>query len=84
MSPTVPPNKTLVYSISRQIALNLNTGDPDTGRELGTPFPDLREGVRKLLNDCPEYRGKFDEHYTESERAARSCQGASWFAGDSS
>ena len=67
MSPVVPPNKTQVYSILKQISLNPNTGDPDSGREVGTPFPDLREGVKKLLNDCPDYRRKFDEHYTESE-----------------
>ena len=67
MSPIVPPNKTLVYSILRQIALDLNTRGPDAGEELRSPFPDLRERVDKLLKYCPEYRGKLAEHYTEGE-----------------
>ena len=65
-SPIIPPNKTLVYYILKQIYLDqkdLNAKEID----IRTPFTDLRNVVKELLNDCSDYRKKFHNNYTNDE-----------------
>lgn len=59
-SQIIPPNKTLIYFVLKQVSLNKN--DNKIGMKFSTAFPGLPENVAVFLKYCPEYQNQFRKH----------------------